>query len=187
MRRGGSRRRFRRAQAAGLRERLRRGGRCSLARATGTVLRGVRKAAPACRWRLVTLPSLDGEPVEDVANSIFRKWGIGQKGKNDGILLLLAIAEHKSRLEIGYGLEPILPMAWRAIFCAPCGRTFAAEPLRRRDAGGGRRHRHPHSPMRATFPQRRLRHSPDNGAQAAREFHSAFSWEASSCSSCFPA
>ncbi|HEX8985613.1 MAG TPA: TPM domain-containing protein [Bryobacteraceae bacterium] len=55
---------------------------------------------------LVTLPNLDGEPVEDVANSIFRRWGVGQKGKNDGILLLLAIAEHKSRLETGYGLEP---------------------------------------------------------------------------------
>ena len=58
---------------------------------------------------LVTLPSLQGEPVEDVANTIFRAWGVGQKGKNEGILLLLAIQDRRSRLEVGYGLEPILP------------------------------------------------------------------------------
>jgi uncharacterized protein len=58
---------------------------------------------------MVTIPSLQGEPVEDVANTIFHAWGVGTKGKNDGILLLLAISEHKSRLEVGYGLEPIIP------------------------------------------------------------------------------
>ncbi len=58
---------------------------------------------------LVTLPTLHGEPVEDVANALFRKWGIGQKGKDEGILLLLVIADRRSRLEIGYGLEPIIP------------------------------------------------------------------------------
>jgi len=58
---------------------------------------------------LVTVSSLEGEPVEDVANAIFRGWGVGEKGKNEGILLLLAINDHRSRLEVGYGLEPILP------------------------------------------------------------------------------
>jgi uncharacterized protein len=58
---------------------------------------------------LVTIPSLEGEPIEDVANTIFRGWGVGLKGKNEGILLLLAIGDKRSRLEIGYGLEPILP------------------------------------------------------------------------------
>ncbi len=58
---------------------------------------------------LVTVTTLEGEPVEDVANTIFRAWGVGQKGKNEGILLLLAINDHRSRLEVGYGLEPILP------------------------------------------------------------------------------
>jgi uncharacterized protein len=58
---------------------------------------------------LVTVPSLQGEPIEDVANTIFRAWGVGQKGKNEGILLLLAIQDRRSRLEVGYGLEPILP------------------------------------------------------------------------------
>jgi uncharacterized protein len=58
---------------------------------------------------LVTIPSLQGEPVEDVANTIFHAWGVGTKGANDGIMLLLAIGERKSRLEVGYGLEPIVP------------------------------------------------------------------------------
>src|SRR5512146_746624 len=35
---------------------------------------------------LVTLPSLQGEPIEDVTNTIFRAWGVGQKGKNEGVM-----------------------------------------------------------------------------------------------------
>jgi uncharacterized protein len=58
---------------------------------------------------LVTIPTLAGEPIEDVANTIFRSWGVGQKATNEGILLLLAINDRRSRLEVGYGLEPILP------------------------------------------------------------------------------
>jgi uncharacterized protein len=58
---------------------------------------------------LVTIASLEGEPVEDVANTIYRGWGVGLKGKNEGALLLLAIGDRRNRLEVGYGLEPILP------------------------------------------------------------------------------
>lgn len=58
---------------------------------------------------LVTIPTLEGEPIEDVANTIFRAWGVGQKGKNEGVLLLLVVRDRRSRLEVGYGLEPILP------------------------------------------------------------------------------
>jgi uncharacterized protein len=65
--------------------------------------------ATGAQIALVTLPNLEGEPVEDVANTIFRAWGVGQKGKNEGIMLLLSIGDRKSRLEVGYGLEPILP------------------------------------------------------------------------------
>jgi uncharacterized protein len=57
----------------------------------------------------VLIPSLEGEPIEDVANTIFRAWGVGQKGKNEGIMLLLAINDRRNRLEVGYGLEAILP------------------------------------------------------------------------------
>lgn len=58
---------------------------------------------------MVTLTSLEGEPVDDVARSIARAWGVGQRGENNGVLLLLAIGEHRSRLEVGSGLSGILP------------------------------------------------------------------------------
>lgn len=58
---------------------------------------------------LVTVPSLENEPASDVANVLFRAWGVGQKKSNEGVLLLLAIRERKSRLEVGYGIEPVLP------------------------------------------------------------------------------
>ena len=65
--------------------------------------------ATGAQMALVTIPSLEGEPIEDVANTLFRAWGVGQKGKDNGIMLLLSIGDHRSRLEVGYGLEPILP------------------------------------------------------------------------------
>ena len=58
---------------------------------------------------LVTLPSLQNESVEDVANTIFHAWGVGSKGKNDGIMMLLSISDRHSRLEVGYGLEGVIP------------------------------------------------------------------------------
>jgi len=58
---------------------------------------------------MVAIPSLGGEPVEDVANTIYRAWGVGKKGQNEGVLLLLSIQDRRSRLEVGYGLEPVLP------------------------------------------------------------------------------
>lgn len=67
------------------------------------------EAATGAQLAIVTLPSLDGEPVEDVASLLFERWKIGQKGKDNGALFLLAIRDRKSRLEVGYGLEPVLP------------------------------------------------------------------------------
>jgi uncharacterized protein len=57
---------------------------------------------------IVLVNTLDDEPVEDVANRLYRQWGIGKKGKDEGILILLAIKDRKSRAEIGYGIEPII-------------------------------------------------------------------------------
>src|SRR5262249_36402287 len=65
--------------------------------------------ATGAQVAFVTLPSLQGEPIEDVANTIYRAWGIGQKGKDEGVMLLLAIGERRSRMEVGYGLEPLMP------------------------------------------------------------------------------
>jgi uncharacterized protein len=58
---------------------------------------------------IVLVDSLDGEPAEDVANRLYREWGIGKKGKDEGILILLAVKDHKDRAEVGFGLEPIIP------------------------------------------------------------------------------
>jgi len=58
---------------------------------------------------VVTLGSLDGGDIDDFANKLFAQWGIGQKGKDNGLLLIVSMAERKYRLEVGYGLEPIIP------------------------------------------------------------------------------
>lgn len=58
---------------------------------------------------VVTITSLEGAPIEDFTNSLFRQWGVGKKGKDEGVMLLLAIRDRRSRVEVGYGLEPILP------------------------------------------------------------------------------
>jgi uncharacterized protein len=65
--------------------------------------------ATGVQMALVTVKTLNDEPIENAANSLFRRWGIGQKGKDEGLLLMLDINEHKDRIEVGYGLEPILP------------------------------------------------------------------------------
>jgi len=54
---------------------------------------------------VVTLPSLDGNTVEDVAVELFGEWGIGKKGQDNGILFLVAPSEKRMRIEVGYGLE----------------------------------------------------------------------------------
>ena len=58
---------------------------------------------------VVTVPSLDGMTVEEYANKLFKAWGIGKKGKDNGVLVLVAPTERKVRIEVGYGLEPVLP------------------------------------------------------------------------------
>ena len=58
---------------------------------------------------VVTVDSLEGAPIEDFTNDLARKWGVGHKGQSDGLMLLLAIKDRKQRVEVGYGLEPILP------------------------------------------------------------------------------
>lgn len=57
---------------------------------------------------IVTLPSLQGYPIEDFGYRLGRHWGIGQKGKDNGVLLIVAPAERKVRIEVGRGLEPVL-------------------------------------------------------------------------------
>ena len=57
---------------------------------------------------VITIPSLQGTSIEDYGYQLGRHWQIGQKGKNNGVLLIVAPNEHKVRIEVGYGLEPVL-------------------------------------------------------------------------------
>jgi len=57
---------------------------------------------------VVTLPSLEGADADDFANRLFEKWGIGRRGKDNGLLLLAAIRDRRARIEVGYGLEPVI-------------------------------------------------------------------------------
>ena len=67
------------------------------------------KQSTKAELAFVTVRSLEGEPIEDVANDLFRAWGIGRKGEDDGALVLLSIQDHKSRLEVGGGLGGAVP------------------------------------------------------------------------------
>jgi uncharacterized protein len=58
---------------------------------------------------VVTINSLDGRDVEGYAVDLFKQWGIGNKSTNRGVLILIAVKDHRYRTEVGYGLEPILP------------------------------------------------------------------------------
>lgn len=57
---------------------------------------------------LLTINSLAGEALEDFSIRVVEKWELGQEERDNGVLLLVAMADRKVRIEVGYGLEPIL-------------------------------------------------------------------------------
>jgi uncharacterized protein len=58
---------------------------------------------------IVTVSSLEGEPIEQFSIDLATAWGIGPKQKDRGVLILIAPNDRRNRIEVGYGLEPILP------------------------------------------------------------------------------
>ncbi|HTC61564.1 MAG TPA: TPM domain-containing protein [Candidatus Saccharimonadales bacterium] len=58
---------------------------------------------------VVTISSLEGQPIEQFSIDLATAWGIGPKQKDRGVLILLAPNDHRDRIEVGYGLESILP------------------------------------------------------------------------------
>jgi len=58
---------------------------------------------------VLTLPTLDGESVEGYATRVFEAWKLGQKGKDNGVLVVVVPKDRKMRIEVGYGLEGTLP------------------------------------------------------------------------------
>lgn len=57
---------------------------------------------------VVTIDTLDGAVMEDYAAGLFKDWGIGQKGKDNGVLFIMSVQDKKMKIEVGYGLEPII-------------------------------------------------------------------------------
>jgi uncharacterized protein len=58
---------------------------------------------------LLTIKSLEGDPLEDFSIRVAEAWKIGQKGKDNGLILLVSLNERAVRIEVGYGLEGVLP------------------------------------------------------------------------------
>jgi len=58
---------------------------------------------------VVTVHTTEGDAVEDFTVNLAEKWGVGYKGKDRGAMILLAVDDHKYSVQVGYGLEPILP------------------------------------------------------------------------------
>jgi uncharacterized protein len=60
---------------------------------------------------VLTVPSLEGDPVEEYTLRVVENWKLGKQGKDDGVLLFVAVGDRKIRIEVGYGLEGDLPDA----------------------------------------------------------------------------
>jgi uncharacterized protein len=57
---------------------------------------------------VVTIKSLEGDSLEDFSTRLFKHWGIGKKGTDNGVLILVSYADRKIRIEVGYGLEALI-------------------------------------------------------------------------------
>ncbi|MGO4175697.1 TPM domain-containing protein [Bosea sp. TAF32] len=117
---------------------------------TGRVVDGANLLAPDVRQRIedklkahedktsdqvvvATVPSLQDVPIENFANGLFRHWKLGEKAKNNGVLLIVAPKERKVRIEVGYGLEGALTDALSKVIIT----TAIAPKFKSGDFAGG--------------------------------------------------
>ncbi|MFH1098091.1 MAG: TPM domain-containing protein [Candidatus Desantisbacteria bacterium] len=77
--------------------------------ALNQLLNEVKEKGNGAEIAVVTAQSIAPMSIEEYSVRLFEKWGIGKKGKDNGVLVLLAINEKKARIEVGYGLEGALP------------------------------------------------------------------------------
>lgn len=70
-----------------------------------------REGATGAQMVIAVFRSLEGENLEDFSIRLAERWRVGQRGLDNGVILLVFLAERRVRLEIGYGLEPVLPDA----------------------------------------------------------------------------
>lgn len=66
------------------------------------------RASTGVQMGVLIVPELDGTTIEDAAIKVAHTWHLGSKDKDDGLLLMISVKERKVRLEVGYGLEPII-------------------------------------------------------------------------------
>jgi len=83
---------------------------------------------------ILTIKSLNGEAIEDASIHIAHdQWKLGQKGKDNGVLMLIAVEDRKYRIEVGYGLESVLPDS----FVGSVGREYLVPYFRKGDTSTG--------------------------------------------------
>jgi uncharacterized protein len=91
------------------------------------------EASKGAQLVVATVPSLQGYPIEDYGYKLGRAWGIGEKGKDNGVILLVAPNEHKVRIEVGYGATPYLTDAMSGVII----REDITPRFKQGDFGGG--------------------------------------------------
>lgn len=91
------------------------------------------ESATTVQFAVVILQSIGGENIDEFAPRLFKKWGIGQASKDNGLLLLLVIDQRAWRLETGYGLEGVLTDA----LCGTIGRNNLVPFLKKGMYGEG--------------------------------------------------
>jgi len=88
----------------------------------------------SAQMAILTVKSLQGQSLEEFSITIAHdKWKLGQKGKDNGILLVIAVNEREYRIEVGYGLEAILPDS----LVGSIGRQYLVPYFRKGDFSGG--------------------------------------------------
>jgi uncharacterized protein len=87
----------------------------------------------ATQMVVLTINSLEGEAIENFSHQTAVKWRIGQKGKDNGVLLTVAVKDRKYRIEVGYGLESTLPDS----LVGSLGREFLVPNFKKGDFAAG--------------------------------------------------
>ncbi|HSL19054.1 MAG TPA: TPM domain-containing protein [Methylomirabilota bacterium] len=93
------------------------------------------EAETGAQVAVLTIPSLEGQPLEDYSLRVVEAWQLGREDRDNGVLVLIARDDRRIRIEVGYGLEGVLPDAL-------CGRIIdhAMKPaFRQGDFSGGTR------------------------------------------------
>jgi len=87
----------------------------------------------AAQVLILTVQSLDGQSIEEFAFATKERWKLGRKGKDNGVLIVVAVKDRKYRIEVGYGLESVLPDS----LVGSIGREYLVPYFRKGDYGSG--------------------------------------------------